>query len=163
MSTQYVTEFFEVSRPTLTNWREAGCPQVKRGRWDLKEVFDWWWKNIASDRAAAEGGDASINEAKRQYWWGQAEEKQLKVSQAKGELIEIEEVYNQWAKRSAEYKNGAFGLINSLPPLLEGKSQPEMRGAIEEHVWGMFDRVVRYGKFCKAQPQMKSKKSQNKK
>jgi len=156
LGTGDVARFFGVTAKCVSNdWRKAGCPQVKYGTWDLKQVFDWWWENIASERAAKMGGDESINEAKRQYWWSKAEEGQLKVSQAREDLIDKTTVHKQWAQRMAEYKNGCFGLVNLLPPLLEGKNQGEMREAIEDYVWGMFKRVCRYGKFCKQQPQAK--------
>lgn len=159
LGTTDIANFFGVTNKCVSNdWRKAGCPQVKYGTWDLKAVFDWWWENLASDRAAAKGGDESLNEAKRQYWWSKAEEGQIKVSQAKEDLIEKDKIYKQWAQRMAEYKNGCFGLVNALPPLLEGKSQAEMRKAIEGHVWNMFKRVTRYGKFCKAQKETKKKK-----
>ena len=156
VGTNEVARFFGVTRKCVSNdWRKAGCPQVKYGTWDLKAVFDWWWENLASERAAKMGGDESVNEAKRQYWWSKAEREQITVSQARESLISKENVYKQWASRMAEYKNGCYGLVNSLPPLLEGKTQPEMRQIIEDYVWGMFKRITRYGKFCRQQPQMK--------
>lgn len=164
LGTSEVAKFFGVTSKCVSNdWRKAGCPQVKRGTWDLKAVFDWWWENIASERAAKMGGDESLNEAKRQYWWSKAEEGQIKVTQAKEDLIPKENVYKQWAQRMAEYKNGCFGMVNGLPPLLEGKDQADMRQIIEDYVWNMFKRVTRYGKFCKQQPQMGKKVRRKKK
>lgn len=157
VTTTTASVFFQVSRKTLAEWKKIGCPQVARGQWDLKKVFDWWWNMIASERAAAQSGDESLNEAKRQYWWSKAEEGQIKVSQAREDLIDKDAVHKQWAQRMAEFKNGCFGLINQLPPLLEGKTQSEMRKVIEDYVWGMFKRITRYGKFCKQQQQMKQK------
>jgi|GEM_PF-1176015 len=164
VSTKYIAHFFGVTSKCVSNdWRKAGCPQVKHGTWDLKAVFDWWWENIAAEKAAKMGGDESINEAKRQYWWSKAEEGQIKVSQAREDLIDKDRVQKQWAQRMAEFKNACYGLINSLPPLLEGKSQAEMRKIIENYVWDIFKRVTRYGKFCKQQPQMKQKQTKGKK
>ena len=165
LGTGDVARFFGVTQKCVSNdWRKAGCPQVKYGTWDLKAVFDWWWDNLASERAAKMGGDESVNEAKRQYWWSKAEEGQIKVSQARESLISKEEVYKQWAQRMAEYKNGCYGMVNALPPLLEGQDQATMRQKIEDYVWDMFKRVTRYSKFCKQQPQMKkSTKAKGKK
>lgn len=158
-----VARFFGVTYKCVsTDWRKAGCPQVKYGTWDLKQVFDWWWENLASERAAKMGGDESVNEAKRQYWWSKAAEGQIKVQRTRDDLIEKENVWKQWAQRMAEYKNGCYGLVNLLPPLLEGKPQAEMRRILEEHVWDMFKRVTRYGKFCRAQPEAKKKTSKAK-
>jgi len=155
VSTQEACDFFDITRKTLAEWAKNGCPKESRGKWDLKKVFGWWWENIASERAAKMGGDESLNEAKRQYWWSKAEEGQIKVSQAREDLIPKDTVYKQWAQRMAEYKNGCYGLVNALPPLLEGEDQAGMRKAIEGYVWDMFKRVTRYGKFCKQQPKPK--------
>jgi len=144
-----LAHFFGVTKKCIsTDWLHAGMPQIKRGTWDLKVCFDWWWENIAAEKAAKAGGDDSLNEAKRQYWWSKAEEGQLKVAQAKEDLVPKEEIHKQWAKRMSEYKNGCYGLINSLPPLLEGLPQVEMRKKIDKFVWSMFDRLTRTGKFC---------------
>lgn len=135
------------------DWVKAGMPRISQGKFNLKACFDWWWDSIASEKAAKMGGDESINEAKRQYWWSKAEEGQIKVKVTKEDLIPRDDVYRQWAMRMAEYKNGCYGIINALPPLLEGQDQATMRTKIEDYVWNMFKRVVRYGKFCKQQPQ----------
>ena len=154
VTTSQASAFFGVTAKCFGHdWVRAGMPKVSQGKFDLKHCFDWWWENIASERAAKMGGDDSINEAKRQYWWSMAEAGQIKVNQAREELIPKDEVHRQWGQRAAEYKNACYGLINSLPPLLEGRNQPEMRQTIDDHVWEMFKRVTRYGKFCKKQPQ----------
>ena len=159
LGTGDVARFFGVTQKCVSNdWRKAGCPQVKYGTWDLKAVFDWWWDNLASERAAKMGGDESVNEAKRQYWWSKAEEGQIKVSQARESLISKEEVYKQWAQRMAEYKNGCYGMVNALPPLLEGQDQATMRQKIEDYVWDMFNRLCRTGSFC---PKVKEKDIDN--
>jgi len=148
LSTKDIAAFFQISRKQVAEWRKNGCPQVKRGRWNLKEVFDWWWENMASDRAAQQGGDESMNEAKRIYWWEKAKKEQFQNEQLAENLIPRETIESEWAKRAAEYKAGCFELENSLPPLLEGKSQGEMRRVVYDKVWSMFDRVCRTGRFC---------------
>lgn len=160
VKTSAAADFFSVSTKNLSHdWRKAGAPQIKTGTWNLKELFNWWWDNIASERAAKEGGEDSTNEAKRQYWWAKAQENQIKVRKEKKKLIEIEDVHRCWAQRMAEYKNGCYGLINALPPLLEGQTQAVMRSRIEEFVWDMFNRVVREGEFCKKETQKDDEKT----
>ena len=163
ITTLQAANFFGVTSKCFGHdWVRAGMPRISQGKFNLKTCFDWWWDNIASEKAAKMGGDESMNEAKRQYWWSKAEEGQIKVKTAREDLIPRDDVYRQWGMRMAEYKNGCFGLVNALPPLLEGKTQPEMRKAIDDYVWHMFSRLCRYGKFCREQPQMKAKNGKKK-
>ena len=164
VTTSQASAFFGVTAKCFGHdWAKAGMPKISQGKFNLKACFDWWWENIASERAAKQGGDESMNEAKRQYWWSMAEAGQIKVKTAKEDLITRDDVYRQWAQRMAEYKNGCYGIINALPPLLEGRSQSEMRKVIEDYIDGMFNRVCRYGKFCRQQPQSKTAKGKRKK
>ncbi len=163
VTTDDLTKFFEVSRKTVSQWHKAGCPQVKRGRWNLKEVFDWWFENIAADRVEQNSGDESLNEAKRLTQWEKYRNEKMKNEQLSGELISKEEVYKEWSNRMLEFKNACFNLETALPPLLEGKTQSEMRKIIYDFVWGMFDRVTRRGKFCPAQKKQSKSKQTGKK
>jgi hypothetical protein len=60
----------------------------------------------------------------------------------------------------SEYKSGCENLEHSLPPLLEGKNQAEMRKTIGDYVWNLFDRVCREGGFS---PEKKLTEQVNKK
>ena len=152
LKTTELADFFGVTRKTIAEWHKAGCPQVKRGIWDLKIVHEWWFENIAKSKIP---DDESLAEAKRKYWTAKAQNEELKAQYQEGKLVSWEEVTREWAKRAAEYKNGCFELENSLPPLLEGKIQSDMRKIIYEKVWSLFDRVCRTGTFC---PKGKNKK-----
>ena len=161
LSTPMVADFFGVTQKCVTNdWKRLGCPQVSRGIWNLKAVFHWWWENIAAERAAAEGGDASLNEAKRQYWWARVEAEQIRIQKEKDLLLSKSEIEKGWAWRMSEYKSGCENLEHSLPPLLEGKNQAEMRKTIGDYVWNLFDRVCREGGFS---PEKKLTEQVNKK
>ena len=151
VSTQDVCGFFDVSHPTLGTWIKAGCPKVAHGKFDLKAVFDWWWANLASERAAQQGGNESLNEAKRIYWWEKAKAEQHKNEQLVENLIPKERISKEWAARVSEVANGMSALENRLPSLLEGKSQAEMRQIIGEEVWSLRDQYAREGKYCPKQ------------
>ena len=152
-----VCKFFDITAQTLSNWKEQGCPQVKYGTWDLKAVFDWWWENIASDKAAREGGDESMNEAKRIYWWEKAKGEQYKNEQLAESLIAKDKIAKEWAARVAEVASGLSAMTDRLPPLLEGKTQADMRQIISDETWRMRDHYARKGKFCPAPTSKKGK------
>ena len=151
LTTEQAAQFFGVTRKTLKEWADAGAPKVKRGRWNLKELFDWWWTEIASDRAAQQGGDESMNEAKRRYWWQKFEGERIKNERERGRLIPRDDVAREWAWRVAEVANGLSAMAKRLPPLLEGKSQSAMLQVIEDEVWKMRDNFCRTGRFCPAE------------
>lgn len=148
LTTDQAAQFFGVTRKTLKQWADAGAPKVKRGRWNLKELFDWWWSEIASDRAAQQGGDESMNEAKRRYWWQKYEGERIKNERERGRLIARDDVAREWAWRVAEVANGLSAMAKRLPPLLEGKPQSAMLQIIEDEVWKMRDNFTRTGQFC---------------
>ena len=151
VTTDQAAKFFGVTRKTLKQWSDAGAPKVGRGRWNLKELFDWWWDSIASDRAAQQGGDESMNEAKRRYWWQKYEGERIKNERERGRLIARDDVAREWAWRVAEVANGLSAMAKRLPPLLEGKSQSSMLQIIEDEVWKMRDNFCRTGQFCPAE------------
>lgn len=159
LSTKETAEFFGTTSKTILEWKKAGCPQVKKGKWDLKQVFDWWKENIIADPGS---DDESLAEARRRYWSAKAGNEELKQQQTRGDLISWDSVTSEWAKRVAEYKSGCFNLVNSLPPLLEGKTQAEMRSIIYDFVWNMFESVVRTGTFCPNVQEKKKGKSKKK-
>ena len=149
LQTKEIAEIFGVSPQAVNIWARSGCPKVGRGQWDVAEVVKWWAENIYSSNSANE--DEGLAEAKRRYWSSKADREKLRVSQEKSELIKLDDVHIAWARRAMEYKSACTGLVNALPPLLEGKSQPAMRKTIDDHVWAIFDRVTRTGRFCKTQ------------
>ena len=148
VTTAQACSFFEVSRNTLSKWKQAGCPQVSRGRWDLKAVFDWYWENIAAERAAQEAGDESLTEARRKYWWEKARGEEMKNERESGRLILKENVVREWAFRVAQVTEGLSAFAKRLPPLLEGKSQKEIQRILKDEAWKLRDNFCRNGEFC---------------
>ncbi len=43
--TQAVCEFFEISRKTLASWEKKGAPKVERGKWDIKQLVTWRYRD----------------------------------------------------------------------------------------------------------------------
>jgi len=148
VSTKDLAEFFGVTVRTVANWHENGCPQVSRGKWNLKVVFDWWWDNIAQSRAVEESGDESMNEAKRLYWWQKAEGEKIKNEQLRENLVSWEDIDKEWAGRVAVVTSGLEAFADRLPPILDGKPRKEMREIIKGEVRLLRDAYAREGKYC---------------
>ena len=123
LSTRDAAEFFGVSAKCLTNdWKKAGCPQLARGKWDLKQVHDWWWENIAADRAASKAGDDSLAEAKRQYWWQMAENARIKNKIASGEFVEIELINRQGFEAGRLIRDQVQAIPDRIAPLVAAET-----------------------------------------
>ena len=149
LGTEEMCELMDVSRPTLGLWVKKGCPKFGRGKWRARDVLEWWLLNIYVGMERGSGPeDESMLEVKRQYWQAKAEKERIGVDQMKEELIPRENIASEWAWRMAEVANGLQALAMRLPPLLEGKTQIEMREIIDEEQWVLRDNYCRTGRFC---------------
>jgi len=163
VGSDYLGHLFGITGRAVRKWPEMGCPKLARGRFDLKAVFDWWWQNIAQDRAAAGAGEDSINEAKRLYWWEKAHGEQTKNKRESEQLIPREEIAVEWAARMAEVANGLQSLSMRLPPLISGKEQREVRNIVALNVRQILENYSRKGKFCYPEEKKKTVKKSTKK
>ena len=152
VTTAQAAEFFGVTARTVQLWGKGGCPQVARNTWDIKAVFEWWWENLGEDQAAAEaGGDDSLREAKRLYWWQKAKAEEAKNQRANGELVSWSDIDPEWASRVAAMVSGLSNLEHRLPAIAEGKTQKEMKAAIHKELEQIRAAYSRPGKYCPAQ------------
>jgi len=148
VSTKDLAAFFGLTTRAIVKWHENGCPQIGRGKWNLKSVFDWWWDNIAQSRAIEESGDESMNEAKRLYWWQKADGEKIKNDQLKESLVSWDDIEKEWAGRVSVVTSGLEAFGDRLPPLLDGKQRKEMQEIIKGEVRLLRDAYAREGKYC---------------
>lgn len=80
-----LTELFDVSSQTLSNWKERGLKQEKRGRWNLRKVLDWWLVNVAPDKLMENG--ETLADVKKFFWSVRSQREKLKLEVERGELI----------------------------------------------------------------------------
>ncbi len=118
IGTNDLAEFFGVTRQALQKWKKSGCPQEARGKWNLKAVFDWWWENIGQERAAASGGNQSINEAKRLYWNAKAERERHDVDKEKGLYILVSDMEKDAFAMARIIRYAILSIPDRLSPLL---------------------------------------------
>ena len=74
----------------------------------------------------------------------------IEIKQKTGEWIPRDEIRSAWTQRVAEVRSGLMALKHRLPPLLEGKTQQEMREAIDAEIFSLLDNFCRTGKFTPA-------------
>lgn len=151
-----VAALFSVTPQTIANWCDKGMPKRARGLYNLKECFQWWQRIIDG------GGTEVMDEHKTRYWKGMADEKEIDVRKAQGELITRKDVIEAWVWRVADLRTGILAWSSRLPPLLEGKNVIEIRLALREAADELLGAFERDGKFTpkktRRQPQKKGKR-----
>lgn len=154
-STAQVADLFNVTPRTVNAWGARGCPKSGRGRWDLKNVFNWWWENIGEERASGLTGDESINEAKRKFWWSKAQNETLKVEIAKGTRVPWSKIDPVWAGRVMELCGGLESLADRVPPLVVGKPLNDMGNIIQAEIRDLVKNYSRPGRYTPSLPEKK--------
>lgn len=146
VTTQDLADFFGLTSRQIYNWnKDLGCPQIKRGYWNLKDVLKWWLETLYED--TLDKTDATIKSYRQQKAKYDAEAAKLKVEKLRDEYFLKADIAKEWAKRVSEICSGLAALANRLPGVLWGKSKAEMRAKIEEEIWGLRDNYARDGRF----------------
>ena len=120
------------AKSTFHTWKKLGfdVAVIKHGQWNLNLALEWWLSNIYS--GSTEGDTPSITEEKLRYAKAQADKMEIQVKVLKGDLKPKDEIHRQWADRMAVVISGLTMYEGRLPPLLEGKTQGEMRVVIKK-------------------------------
>jgi len=148
VGTKDVADFFDVTDEAVRLWAKNGCPKDSRGRWNLKEVFVWWWDNIASDRLERGDDDETLKSAKRRYWVAKAQNEEIKADVTRGKLVPVDDVAREWAARVTELTGGLNAMAYRLAPALEGKTKMEILDIIKAEVRELRESYARVGTYC---------------
>jgi hypothetical protein len=100
-------------------------------------------KNATESRSIAEEKDL----ADLRWRLAKARREELLVDQLNENLVPRGEIAKEWAARVGELTAGLTGLIDRLPPLLQGKDRAEMREIILEEIWNLRDQYARDGRY----------------
>ena len=134
------------TRATIHNWvKNENLPRNKDKSFNLPAVINWM---IDREIFNGQGAAAADSPALERYREARAAMVELDLKARKGELIESEEVYRQWALRVAELASGLEFLADRLPPLLVGQEREKMQSIISGEVWRLRDQYAREGKYC---------------
>lgn len=138
VGTEVLEAYFGVSRTTLTQWKEKGCPQIKRGKWDLIAVIRW--RGGLDATSDDEEENENVNDYIRKVK-AEADLKEIQVQladldlqKARGEIIEISEVKALISRAVMNSKNLLLALPSKAAPRLVGLSVLEdFKGILEEY------------------------------
>jgi len=124
VTTAQCCEFFDVTKVTLANWANRGCPKDGHGKWILKEVFDWYLENVQGDAENRK----SLEEAKLLYWKARADREKLETDRERGAYIPRERVLRELLDRIHILKADLLAIPRVFPP-----HSPE-RGKLEKRI-----------------------------
>lgn len=85
-----------------------------------------------------------LNEAKARLTRAKAELTEMKVAQARGELISIDDVQVQWAENVANVRKKLLALEGKLPVMLSGKGLADMAVIIHDAVYEALNELGGY-------------------
>lgn len=119
--TKYAAAYFGVTPATLSNWMKAGCPRVKHGFWDIREVSDWVSQKEGeklAEVAKTDPAKMTPSQLKMHYEaqlkQAQLESTRLKNQVANGEYLDKAAVVNDLTNFFAIFKASATGLGHEL-------------------------------------------------
>ncbi len=119
VSTGTICELLGVSRTTVKNWADEGCPRYEKGWWDLKEVFKWRGLTSAKEiKNKKDEEDLTLKERKlyyeMKYKEKQAENIQIKNEIEKGEYLSRNEVKEETELLYDVLKNSLYKLKDKI-------------------------------------------------
>lgn len=155
VGTKVVKLFFGVTDQTISNWCRANMPKVAPGVYDLIACFAWW------DRTMNSGDETgTTKKSKERYWCAKADREEIDRDRARDDLIPRVDVGRAWSWRVSEVSAGLKALATRLPPMLEGKTQPDMREIINAEVRQLRESYARAGKYCEEEATCQEPKKQ---
>ncbi len=130
---ELVADFFGKARETMKEWRAKGMPGIRAtatipGRYDLSEILRWKEVNIGSSGRNDGTADVARAEADRRKAVAEAEMKELKTEEFKGQLIDLDDVVREFNHETtttrAHLEQIPDRATAQLPPCIECGAQP---------------------------------------
>lgn len=87
-SAQVTAAIFGVTVRTINDWAKKGCPKVKKGSYNLREVIAWKY----SAESSPEGLEAKKQKADIRYREARADMEELKRQSMVGEYVSIADI-----------------------------------------------------------------------
>ncbi|WP_321416334.1 hypothetical protein [uncultured Desulfobacter sp.] len=146
MTTKDVSATFGIDERTVRRWHKAGLRQVSPGKYNAKDVADFYSEYIYSRATDSE----SIQAAKVEYWIAKAGRETVEADLAEGIRMPINEVKRAWVWRANEMSNGLGSLTLRAAPLLANKPLDEVSAILDEHMAELCDKYARPGRYTPA-------------
>lgn len=147
VSTGVLCHIYGITPGALTKWKNGGCPQTKRGWYNLREVVAW--RDAGTTVDAVKAGD--LRTAKLaidvQYRKTKSQKEQLLLDILKGQYYSKEDVEDGWSRRALELKTALLNWSKTLPMDLIGLDVPEMEHALYKKTCELLEEFCRNGAY----------------
>jgi len=139
VSSTDILGLFRISREQLRRWREKGCPQISRGRFDLGAVIKWRDETLlSSDKMTA---------AKLEREQAKAKLATLQAKEKEGSLILKNEAVKWVSILVAEAKQGFMNLPRRFGPVLAVvNDEKEIEELLRKEIWAILRQLAAGGK-----------------
>ena len=146
VSSAACSELFGIQPATLKSWKLKGCPSAGHNQWDLRQVLEWWQKNLLESKQ--EDVDDTLAEIKREYWGHRSRREKVKADEAENSVLPFEELDEEWGLRAGIYRAGLLSFSSRLPPLLIGKAQLDMRQILHDESCLLLAALSKDHRYC---------------
>jgi hypothetical protein len=148
VSTSDLIYLFQISRKQISNWADAGCPKLARGKWNLREVIAWRAGNFVVD-GEINTDNLTERQALATTLYREEKAKKEKIQREALEQLYIpkEEVAKEWAARILELKTGLANWRKGLPPQLAEQPEAVIEEVLEREVRDIFEQYYRNGTY----------------
>jgi len=148
VSTSDLIYLFQISRKQISNWVEAGCPKLARGKWNLKDVITWRSGNfVTSEDVDADNMRERKLVAETLYREEKAKKEKIQREALEGLYLPYEEVEKEWASRIVELKSGLMNWRKGLPPQLADQNEAVIEETLEREVRDLLEQYYRKGTY----------------
>lgn len=155
VSTNDLTEIFEVSARTITTWKRLGAEsaQVGRGKWDFKKFLQWWLDNIYTPINESE---PTLQAERLRYEKARADKVELEVKKLKKELVSRKDVEQALIELVAITKRAFLLLPKKAPGVLKNLSPSEQVEALQRMVDEILEGLADGASFKAIQNKLKA-------
>lgn len=158
IDTTSAAELLGTTVKTIIEWeKKAGAEKksfrVSHGIYHLKKLHTWWLENIYESKQETSGE----KDSRERYWAAKADKEEFDVAERRQELFPKADILSEWVKRIAEIRQGLLSLPVKLAPLVDGKSQDEIRSTIKDAVYRLLEAYSRDGRFTPVEKKGKKK------
>lgn len=125
-STQGICSILQISRETLANWADQGCPKLQRGWWDLNAVLAW--SGVVSSEGVKSRNEAKTDKQKKStfekklYAEAELKEEQLNALKIKNGITQGEYIAkNELIKELTEFMFYFKKSLQNLTSVITGE------------------------------------------
>lgn len=142
-NTKLTASILGISTKTLQNWHKKGCPQYKRGWWNLREVISWSQSDNADENLLAKKLEMEVEVLRNRN-----EKMELENAIKREEYFYKDEVVGEWVRRISELRNSLLSLATDIASEITDKDlRKQVEDIVEVRIYEFLEQYSREGKY----------------